>query len=191
MITAIFLHGFASVGAFQDKSPFNDIKFIAPTYTPHDTASTLKQISAIIDRNLEHTPVLIGHSLGGLWADYFGRKYHLPAILLNPAIDIKNTLGPWAGTYRNFLTNEPFTLTQLQINELIQLTDDRKQMSLTNKRTILLTADDNIVPPYPAQQEFSCCKVVTFENGGHFWTRWPEVHIELTAITNDAIINTL
>lgn len=32
--------------------------------------------------------IFLGHSLGGWWARYFSKKYNMPAILLNPLVDV-------------------------------------------------------------------------------------------------------
>ncbi|MGE4510993.1 MAG: YqiA/YcfP family alpha/beta fold hydrolase [Sulfurimonadaceae bacterium] len=98
-MTVIYIHGFGGNGegkkAKQFRSFFKEqkINFIAPSlsYIPLLAIKTLEELieSYLF---LGEKVVLIGSSMGGYFSVFLACKYHLKAVLINPAVQPYETL---------------------------------------------------------------------------------------------------
>ena len=95
-MTIIYLHGFNSDGNSttikEIRKEIPGLLSISYDYVNADIA--FQQIQSLIEDTLKKDPDLIiaGTSLGGFWANYFGQKFHLKCLLVNPAINPSVTL---------------------------------------------------------------------------------------------------
>lgn len=177
----LYLHGFGSadkpnrLSALAELLP--DYDFYSPSYNPHDTTGTQVTIGYQIDTLMREykNVVLVGTSLGGFWADYFGRKHNLHAVLLNPAVNPGELLKPTVGTNTNYVTNKEFDVTNDHLADLHTANTDRGNNN-GGKRSVMVNLDDVIALPQHAEAEYSAnSKYQTFPKGGHMWSNWEAV----------------
>lgn len=95
----LYMHGFASslstpkALAISEWCEKHGIKFVGVTYTTNENANVVyHEINDQVSKYASTYSLIIGHSLGGFWANYFGRLYSLPVILLNPSLEPHKTL---------------------------------------------------------------------------------------------------
>lgn len=190
----IYLHGFGSADKPGRLDPLAarlpNYDFFSPSYNPHKSNETLDFLRKYIKNVIKShdTVVLIGNSMGGFWADFFGRLYGLKVILLNPAVDTKNNLTPFVGKHKNFVTGAEFELTAQDVSDLDTVNSVRRKMPHT-PRAVMVNKDDPVIPWQFAHDEFkSNAKVIAFDKGGHQWTNWDAVADELTMLGESIIL---
>lgn len=188
MNAIIYLHGFASVGDTERLKPLQarlpNYELFSPTYNPHDANETLDFLKKYIKNIIKthDTVVLIGNSMGGFWADFFGRLFGLRVILLNPAVDTKNNMSQFIGKSKNFKSGADIEVTAQQVDDLDQVNAMRRKLPNT-MRAVMVNKDDDVIPAQFAQDEFAKSgKVIAFDKGGHRWTNWDAVADELTML---------
>jgi predicted esterase YcpF (UPF0227 family) len=129
----VYLHGFlsspASVKAQETKAYFKshypEIDIHIPTLLgdPNATIQIIEEVLASIkvsegggigdnSRPTEPQVGLIGSSLGGFLSTYFATKYHLKAVLINPAVKPFVLLNDYMGRHVNPYTQEEFEITE-------------------------------------------------------------------------------
>jgi len=88
----LYFHGYKS--SAENSITYKTIKEHFPNTDCFTFVYELKNPIAILDeKKLFKYDLLIGNSFGGLFASYFGLKYHIPFILINPSIKPSVTLG--------------------------------------------------------------------------------------------------
>lgn len=190
----IYLHGFASVGNVERLKPLQarlpNYDFYSPTYNPHNSTETIDVIKTYIKDIIKthDTVVLIGNSMGGFWADFFGRLFGLRVILLNPAVDTKNNMTQFLGKSKNFTTGDEIIVTDQDLDDLDQVNAMRRKLAHV-PRAVLVNKDDDVIPAQFAQDEFAKnAKVIAFDKGGHRWRNWDAVADELTMLGESIIL---
>ena len=101
----IYLHGFRSS---KKSSKFNILKNMFPKekvisldYSPHIPKLAEAQISKVITDNYhEYDILVIGTSLGGFWARWAAKQFHVKSILINPALHPDKTLS--VGEFKSY-----------------------------------------------------------------------------------------
>ena len=102
----LYLHGFNSSNSsikYERLKKFlhhKDIKIICPNlhYCP---ASAIKQIEIVIKK--KKIVKIIGSSLGGFYAIYFGNKLNIPTMVINPALEPDKSLLNYVGASEKYL----------------------------------------------------------------------------------------
>ncbi len=161
----IYLPGFNS-GPQSEKSAqlklhFPGLEVI--TYDSWDPDHGYRQIDAIIRARLNHSPLLIGSSLGGFWACQFAKKYALDCVLLNPCMSPETTLRPYIGEVENMYSKEKGMLT---LDHLLKYAKYR--LSGYARCTVLHEKGDELIPYQESVENFSGkAKLVLLEGGSH------------------------
>jgi hypothetical protein len=122
----LYIHGFLSspqsfkaqqIHAWLAKK-HPDIDYHCPLLTPYpdQCAAVLEQI--INNARQAKDPIyLMGSSMGGFWATYLAERYHLPAVLINPAVDVRVRMPLYQGqTLSNYYTDDVYCLTKDDLN---------------------------------------------------------------------------
>jgi len=171
----IYLHGFNSSGdsakgkyLAQALAPE---RVHTPSYPPDPDEAvtflrqTLDHLSGTA--SADTSPILIGSSLGGFYAQYLARQYNFPAVLINPALQPRLTLTPYLGWQTNFYTGERFYFDEYVLARLLQY-DIANPCAEPIPTLVLLDAGDEIIDYHFAQQLYSpCAQVLVYPDGDH------------------------
>lgn len=127
MTTILYLHGFNSAGESNTagllREAFPEIALAAPSYCAHRPAEAKAQLNAAVESYHEKGEplVLVGSSLGGFWARYFGVLKGLSCLQINPAINPSVQLEKYLGPNVNFSTKEPYDFDSSALAEYAQM----------------------------------------------------------------------
>jgi uncharacterized protein len=190
----IYLHGFLSNS--------NSVKGILlkryiEQYTEHQIylpdlnmppLQVLEELSLQIQK-LEQV-VLVGSSLGGFYATQLASRYHLPAVMINPAIK------PWILFRKLFgqdkiplKVTEQWTLDDAQLNDLEQLAVPFVQDA--SKVLVLLQQDDEVLDYREAQRYYSAVThqsmLITEMKGNHGMDNFAEKIPMIIQFLSDSI----
>ena len=164
----LYLHGFNSSDSslkYQRLKKFlhhKDIKIICPNlhYCP---LTAIKQIELVI--NKKKILKIIGSSLGGFYAIYFGNKLNVPIIAINPALEPDRSLLSYVGAQKNIYTKKKYIFKKEYLCHLSKI----KQSRIKNKKITLLiqSIKDELLPWTHARNFFKGCKSIFINNGNH------------------------
>ena len=154
----IYLHGFNSGGtsakAAQLRRMLAPVTVLSPTYPVHRVEAALEFLRAYIRDALrahpeERTLVLVGSSLGGLYAHRLAAEFAAGIVLINPSIHPHTTLLRQVGHQRNEATGEEYELTIDQVQSLVVL--ESAQCHPQIPALLLLDAGDELLDYRVAQ----------------------------------------
>ena len=153
-----------------------DIDFQCPSLTPYakDTANTLEQL--VEQAMADGKPVyLVGSSLGGFWATYLAEKYQLPAVLINPAVDIEHLMPNFIGVdLKNYYSDEHYRLSKDDVQQLIHY--DRPIIHHPDYYWLLVQQGDEVLDYRLAVAKYGESKQTIEANGNHSFENF-EQHI--------------
>ena len=114
----LYIHGFAS-SAHSHKAKVLRRHF-SEVYTP-----SLSHIPALAEETLEEfiralpkPPLLVGSSLGGYYALYLSQRFDLPAVLVNPVVQLHVPLAQVVGMNRHYFDGSLFEFTDEHLRSL-------------------------------------------------------------------------
>ncbi len=174
----IYLHGFASIGNSSKSSWLrehladDDFEFSAPDLPnrTHDAALFLDAYFA--DLKGERVG-LIGTSLGGFFAAYYGALFGWPTVLINPLADVTDLTGSAMGENKNYYSDETFIMNQSDADCLHRLSAEIHQA--TAPSLLLLDRGDDVLDYNKAIARFGpTSDIHLFENGSHRFDHLPE-----------------
>ena len=174
MMNLIYLHGFQS-NALSIKGQCLKRYFAGNTdvqvHLPDLNCPPLVVMQRLSDliASLEHV-ALVGSSLGGFYATQLVAKFHVPAVLINPAMQ------PWRLFAERFQqqglpyqVTEAWTLDQAQLQQLAEIALPVAQDA--DKILVLLQQGDEVLDYRVAQRYYSgaspCALVMTEAGGDH------------------------
>lgn len=175
----IYLHGFASVGNSPKVKMLNEAfgkdNVLAPDL-PFDPAKVGMLVRGYIHTCIQQANpgekiILVGTSLGGFYANYFGQLYDCPVVLINPSVRPNEALRKRIGINKNFATGEEFMVSIAHMEALDSMRD--LAASTYNGALVnLFVAKDDDVVPYEAALEALPYRAFTMitETGGHRFT---------------------
>lgn len=147
----IYLHGFNSspqsekaqrTVAFFDGSPFQ-VHVPALPPQPNQAISTVKHLINTLGE--ERLAGFIGSSLGGYFSLYLQSLYHVPAVLINPAVRPYELLQDYLGENTNMYTGERYNVEAHHMDELKAL---EIEVCPRNQKLYLLTQTGDEVLDY-------------------------------------------
>ena len=164
----LYLHGFNSSDSslkYERLKKFlhhKDIKIICPNlhFSP---AKAIKQIETVIKK--KKIVKIIGSSLGGFYAIYFGNKLNIPIIAINPALEPDKSLLNYVGAQKNIYTKKKYIFKKEYLCHLSKI----KQSRIKNKKITLLiqSIKDELLPWTHSRNFFKGCKSIFINNGNH------------------------
>lgn len=150
----LFIHGFASCGsgakATALRKYFGTGTLLAPDLDT-DPARAITALEQILDS--QPVDLVIGSSLGGLYAVWLNGRRPLPTVLINPAMQPWQTLAPWIGLNRHWCTGEPFELTARHLDHLRTL--KRAPDPARERYLVLLSRHDEVIDHRDAAARFA------------------------------------
>ena len=167
----IYIHGFASSGfgtkAQEFKKYYNDeiICLSLPTI-PFLAINNLEQIIESYLK-LGEKVSLIGSSLGGFYSLYLANKYNLKAVLINPALNPKDTLKRFYtfGFVKNYYDESRFEITKEQLDSLINF--EVKEMKNRENILALIQKGDEIIDFKESIKVLENCEIILEDGGNH------------------------
>ena len=179
--SVLYIHGFnsspLSLKAEQTREYlakyFPDVAFVCPQLkcTPIDAITQLENI--IIDGNIESEPTtqwhLIGSSLGGYFSHYLAQKYHLKAVLVNPAVKPYELLHDYLGEQINPYTQETYQVTPDFIDYLKAIEQNKPSFNdeYKNNYRVMLQMGDEVLDYQQAVDKYENCHIFLEEAGDH------------------------
>lgn len=107
----------------------------------------------------------IGSSLGGYYSLYLHARYHLPAVLINPALRPYELLRDYLGTNENMYTGERYEVTEAHMSELKQL--DVLGCVEQSQLYLLSQTGDEVLDYYQASSALNRAKCWITSGGDH------------------------
>lgn len=115
---------------------------------------------------------LAGSSLGGYYATHLAEKYHLKAVLINPAVvaslELERFLGPQTWLY----SGETFDFTRQHIVELAALEVPR--LADPKRYWLLVEQGDETLDYRHAVARYAGARQTVLPGGDHSFTRWDD-----------------
>ena len=173
MPALIYIHGFLSspqsLKAQLTKQYLSqhhpEIIFEAPALTAYPEKTRL-QIDELVQTHRTDEVYLMGSSMGGFWATYFGEKYNLPAILINPACEPHKSIPTYVNRpMRNYHTREKYLLKPHHVDEMAAVVIDNVQRS--DNYWLLVQTGDETLDYRLAVAKYQNCKQTVEQGGDH------------------------
>ncbi|BCN93403.1 esterase YqiA [Thiomicrorhabdus immobilis] len=193
----VYLHGFLSSGnsekgqwlkaKVQQEHLLGNTPVFSEIYTPTYPIKSPEASVTEIERCLlnaqqkSNNIILLGSSMGGFYAQYFGQKYHIPYIMINPALNPTPIFKQSLGCHTNPATGESFCIDEEYINALQIYAV--KELNQDIAALMLLDTDDEVVDVDLALQQYgqkenqgsgSRFKSVIFSGGDHRFIHMPQ-----------------
>ncbi len=167
----IYIHGFASSGfgtkAQEFKKYYKDE--IICLSLPTIPLLAINNLEQIIESYLKlgEKISLIGSSLGGFYSLYLANKYNLKAVLINPALNPKNTLKRFYtfGFVKNYYDESRFEITKEQLDSLINF--EVKEMKNRENILALIQKGDEIIDFKESIKVLENCEIILEDGGNH------------------------
>lgn len=182
----VYIHGFNSKGDSESQK-IKELKTLGETITvDYDSFGTFKAIEAHLSDEVkrtfrpgtEHITVLVGTSLGGYWASIIGKKYAIPAVLINPAVQPQQSLKKHIGVeLENFKDGRRNRLDENIPGTYCDAPD-------VGKFLILLDKGDDVFDYKKTESWFTQNPVITFEGGSHRFEHMRESLPEINRFMN-------
>lgn len=171
----VVFHGFLSAvpnGTYKRvrKLFFKSMTVIGINYDPLDVPATIEFLDAVNEKYLAGRKVtVLGTSLGGYWARYFGNRIGAyRVVLLNPLTNPRRQLEKWVGTTRmNNRRNRAVRVTRDGIDGYGGM---RLRRGHDPRTLLILSADDTVSDPYLTKKNFATqpnVELVWYRTGGH------------------------
>lgn len=128
MSRILYLHGFNSSPQSAKAQGFKqwlsvihpDIELLVPQLPPYPQQAA-QLIEKLVKDNANDKLGLIGSSLGGYLAIWLSQRFHLPAVVVNPAVRPFDLLQDFLGDNENPYTHQKYRLAPHHMDELLAL----------------------------------------------------------------------
>ncbi len=183
----IYLHGFNSGGGSAKASAlrrmFAPVPVLSPSYPAHRAAEAVRFLRDYIQQARAQYPqdlrlVLVGSSLGALYARYLAREFNAAIALINPAMRPEHDLLACVGQNRNEATGELYLLTEAQVRAFG--TYQVVRCDPTVPTLVLLDEGDELLDYRVAAAFFSGCgKTIAYPRGSHRFDHLSEAESDI------------
>lgn len=180
----LYIHGFLSspqsykaqqMGAWLSQA-HPELTYHCPQLTPYpdQCASVLINIveSAI---NQGENIALLGSSMGGFWASYLAECYDIPAVLINPAVDVQKHMPQYLGQpLNNYHTDDSYCLKE---DDLLSLSRyDTPVIERHGNYWLLVQAGDETLDYRLAVKKYQGCRQTVEDGGDHSFQGFDRFH---------------
>lgn len=172
----LYVHGFASSGLGQKAEQLRrhygnmGVPFLAPSlsYIPDLAMATLEEIiTACGTKRIR----LIGGSLGGFYAAYLSRRCDLPAVLINPAMQIEDAHAQLLGLQPHAYDGSRFECSEAHFSSLRRVAETMGDLS-DSRVLLLMQKGDTVVDYQKTLQRFEGLppsQILLEEGGSHLF----------------------
>ncbi|GAB6070255.1 esterase YqiA [Thiomicrorhabdus hydrogeniphila] len=197
----VYLHGFLSSAKSEkgqwllqknstDKSRLFD-EFITVNYPNKLVTDSVQVIDDEIKKQLKKDKkiVLLGSSLGGFYAQYFAQIYHLPYIMINPALNSLPVFKANMGLHTNPSTGEQVCIDEDYINNLKKYDVNNPDENIP--ALLLIDLDDEVIDVdfviqrYQKRDSDHCFKAKIYSGGDHRFIHMEEAWYEIKEFVTD------
>jgi len=185
-MNVIYLHGFASSGNssksdwLHDQFTDSEFEFVSPDL-PNNPAQAITFLDDCLGRFADHKVCLIGTSLGGFYAAFYGAKHGWPAVLINPLADVHDLINSAMGENVNFATGESFVMHRADADALIGLSEAMRKPEAAT--LLLLDKGDELLDYSKAIARFGNeSRTHLFDGGSHRFDHLPEAMPEILSL---------
>lgn len=180
----LYIHGFLSspqsykaqqMGAWLAQA-HPEITYHCPLLTPYPSQCA-SVLTDIVESALEQDKkiALMGSSMGGFWASYLVERYNIPAVLINPAVDVLNRMPQYLGqTLNNYHTDDSYCLKEDDLHELSRY-DTPVIERHGNYWLLVQTGDETLDYRLAVKKYQHCCQTVE-EGGDHSFQGFDRFH---------------
>ena len=172
MSRILYLHGFNSSPQSAKAQGFKqwlsvthpDIELLVPQLPPYPQQAA-QLIEKLVKDNANDKLGLIGSSLGGYLAIWLSQRFHLPAVVVNPAVRPFDLLQDFLGDNENPYTHQKYRLAPHHMDELLAL----RIPTITSPDLIWLLQQtgDEILDYRQAVSYLGACKKTVEQGGNH------------------------
>jgi uncharacterized protein len=181
----LYIHGFLSspqsykakqIQQYLQQYP-TEIDYVCPLLTPYPKECE-RVLTHIVESTLAATDplYLMGSSMGGFWATYLAERYDLPAILINPAVDVLELMPPYLNQpLHNYHTDDVYCL---KTDDLAQLSRyDTPVITRPQNYWVLLQTGDETLDYRLAEKRYRDCKQTIEQGGDHSYQDFERFHL--------------
>jgi predicted esterase YcpF (UPF0227 family) len=182
----VYLHGFnsspasvkarklAALAATLAEPPLVHVPRLA-TWPSQAIADVCAWVDA--HRHADATLAFVGSSLGGFYATWLAERYHVRAVVINPAIRPYELLDAYLGPQRNLYTGEPWELTREHFAELRRYRVAR--ITRPERYFLLMRSGDELIDWREAVAHYAGAWQFVAAGGTH---GWEDIEAELPSI---------
>jgi predicted esterase YcpF (UPF0227 family) len=196
----LYLHGFLSSGKSEKGQWFHRqveswdsnliTKWLNPTYPISRLEATLETIEEEIQDCLQLCGtkwILAGSSMGGFYAQFYAHKYHLPYIMINPALNPEYVFRVNLGEHTNPATGENVTIDEAYIEKLQACKIAQPDRALPT--LLLIDQDDEVIDINYALKQHqtsnnNISRTVVYKGGDHSFIHLEEAWKEIQSFVN-------
>ncbi len=184
MHTLLYIHGFLSspesFKAQQVKEWLTlhrpDIEYCCPALTPHpeECAQTLISMVQLI-RARQQPLYLMGSSMGGFWVTYLAERFNLPAVLINPAVDVLGLMPKYVDIpLKNYHNDETYQLNSDDLKALARY--DTPTIKRHKNYWLLVQTEDETLDYRLAVNKYQGCRQTVEQGGDHGFQDFSRFH---------------
>lgn len=207
--SCVYLHGFLSSGNSQKGQWFKhafsaqnrpsssaiDCRVFTPTYPMHDPQASVRFLHQFIEQTglltSESKWFLAGSSMGGFYARYLAHYYHVPLLMINPALDPIDLMSKYFGVHHNPHTDEELFIDQSYREKLAEFYPQPQTDILDS--LLLLDKEDEVIPYQSTLKHYkkdNRQKCLIFEGGDHAFQHLEEAKPEIEAFLDQVLLST-
>lgn len=189
----IYVHGFNSSGNSEKaqllKSAFPDCNIVSPTL-PANPREAMELLKFAITNKPDMT-ILVGSSLGGLYALYLSLSYDIPCFLINPSLEPHKTLKNKIGLHKRYNSNnEDYEFLEEYLDDLrvISTVTSEAFISEGGKLVSVYVANDDQEIDW-TETKFHLSETSkmfkNFDNAGHQFFKFSEVIPDIRSLVEE------
>ena len=169
----LYLHGFLSCGAAVKASTLSSyvkehcpgFEVVAPNIID-DLDQSFSCIENFISNQAPNLVAVVGSCLGGYWSYRVAEKFMIPAVLLNPVVDISALLDKFKGTHVNIYTKHEFEVDPDALGDALEVLQPLS-MQRKDNYMVLLGTEDEVLDYRVAKKFYDGCHVKILEGEDH------------------------
>jgi len=164
---------------------YPNIRYVCPFLTPYpdDCASALEKI---VEQSIKEGDdiYLMGSSMGGFWATYLAECYDLPAVLINPAVDVIKLFPAYLDQpLKNYHTDDVYCLKSDDLTALSRY--DTAVIHRHRNYWLFAQKGDETLDYRLAESKYQHCSQTIEPDGDHSFQNFDRFHSDVIRFFED------